>query len=140
VILIIGEGAGLGPALAAAERLRGQPHPPLVLLGCDSNEPFPFRPRPSAILVPGLPPHCIACMPLLEDWGIASRLACAAGLPGCFEGTVAELAEIWLASLGPDELCGIEVLASGPPATLTALADVAARCRVPLNQLSLANS
>ena len=99
MILIVGEGAGLGPAIAAADRLRASERPPLVLLGDGSGDPFPFRPRPSAILVPGLPPHCIACMPLLEDWGIASRLASPAGLPGCFEGTVAELAQIWLASL-----------------------------------------
>ncbi len=106
--LILGEGVGLGPAVAAAERLRCAERPPLVLLGCE--DPWPFRPRPSAILVPGLPPHCIACMPLLEDWGIASRLASPAGLPGCFEGTVAELAEIWLASLSPEERANTQIL------------------------------
>ena len=108
MILIIGDGAGLGPAIAAADRLRTCEHPPLVLLGSDDS--FAFRPRPSAILVPGLPPHCIACMPLLEDWGIASRLASPAGLPGCFEGTVAQLAEIWLASLRPEERANTQIL------------------------------
>jgi dihydroorotate dehydrogenase electron transfer subunit len=138
VILIIGEGAGLGPAVAAADRLRASGRPPLVLLG--SDDPFPFRPRPSAILVAGMPADCIACMPLLEDWGIASRLASPAGFPGCFEGTVAELAGVWLATLGPVELRDIQVLASASASSLTALAELCASRGLPFDQLSLANS
>jgi len=68
---------------------------PLVLLG--SAEGFAFRPRPSTIIVPGMPEGVIASMPMLESAGVASRLASGMGLPGCFEGSVAELASEWLA-------------------------------------------
>ena len=134
MILVIGEAVGIGPAIAAADRLRSSSSPsiPLVLLG--SAEPFPFRPRPSAIVVAGVPPDCIACMPLLEEWDIASRLASPAGLPGCFEGTVVELADLWLASLGPSELASVEILASGPASMLEAVAALAARYAVPLSR------
>ncbi len=75
-------------------------------------------------------------MPLLEDWGIASRLASPAGFPGCFEGTVAELAGVWLATAGPEALRDLEVLAAASASTLTALANLAARHGLPLNHLT----
>jgi hypothetical protein len=105
------------------------PWKPLVLLG--SNTPFPFRPRPSVIVVPGIPMGIIACMPLLEEWGIASRLASALDLPGCFEGTVTELADAWLNSLSPPDLAEVEILSCGPTSTLDATAKLARRYGVP---------
>src|ERR1700722_18226857 len=74
------------PADDTAPSARTVPLRPLVLLGSDTS--FPFRPRPSVIIVPGIPTGVIACMPLLEEWGIASRLASTLDLPGCFEGAV----------------------------------------------------
>lgn len=135
--LLIGEGAGIGAALFIAERVRelatppprsSAPHAapltepelappapwrPLVLLG-STGLPFPFRPRPSVIVVPGIPTGVIACMPLLEEWGIASRLASTLDLPGCFEGPVIALADSWLGSLSPAELAEVEIFANGP--------------------------
>jgi dihydroorotate dehydrogenase electron transfer subunit len=109
--LVIGEGAGIGPAIQLVEQARGRaPWRPLVLLGSDA--PFPFRPRPSVIVVPGIPTGVIACMPLLEEWGIASRLASTLDLPGCFEGAVTTLADVWLASLNDEELAQVEVFGS----------------------------
>ena len=70
---------------------------PLVLMG--SEVPFPFRARPSTILVDGMPEGAIACMPMLDEWGVPSRLASLAGYPGCYEGYVTDLAAAWLASL-----------------------------------------
>ena len=70
---------------------------PLVLMG--SELPFPFRARPSTILVPGMPDEAIGCMPLLDEWGVPSRLATLAGFAGCFDGYVTELARAWLRSL-----------------------------------------
>jgi dihydroorotate dehydrogenase electron transfer subunit len=106
--LIVGEGAGIGQAIHLAEQRRGPSWHPLVLLGSDA--PFPFRPRPSIIVVPGIPTGVIACMPLLEEWGIASRLASTLDLPGCFEGTATALADIWLASLSAEERAQVEVV------------------------------
>ena len=103
--LVIGEAAGIGPAIQFVERRRGMSWRPLVLLGADT--PFPFRPRPSVIVVPGIPTGVIACMPLLEEWGIASRLASTLDLPGCFEGAVGTLADVWLASLNDEELAQV---------------------------------
>jgi dihydroorotate dehydrogenase electron transfer subunit len=68
----------------------------LVLLGADTT--FSFKPRPSTILVPCIPAGVIACVPQLDEFGIASRLASPLGLPGCHDGSVIELAELWLTS------------------------------------------
>ena len=103
-------------AYAANATPTAAPWKPLVLLG--SHTPFPFRPRPSVIVVPGIPTGVIACMPLLEEWGIASRLASTADLPGCFEGTVTDLAEV-------------EILSCGPTPMLEATATLARRHNVP---------
>jgi dihydroorotate dehydrogenase electron transfer subunit len=111
-----------------AEQLRVGPKP-LVLLGSDT--PFPFRPRPSVIIVPGIPTGIIACMPLLEEWGIASRLASTADLPGCFEGTVTALADAWLSSLTPSELAEVEIFANGPAPMLDACASLARTFGIP---------
>jgi len=111
--LIIGDGAGIGAAIHLGERRLGASWRPLVLLGSDT--PFPFRPRPSVIVVPGIPTGVIACMPLLEEWGIASRLASTLDLPGCFDGPVAALADIWLRSLGAAERAEVEIFAYGVP-------------------------
>jgi dihydroorotate dehydrogenase electron transfer subunit len=133
--LLIGEGAGIGPTLFLAEQMRAKDTvpaalgTPLVLLGSDT--PFPFRPRPSVIVVPGIPTGVIACMPLLEEWGIASRLASTADLPGCFEGTVTNLADAWLSSLSPTDLAEVEIFSCGPTPMLEATSAVARRHNVP---------
>ncbi len=141
-VLLVGESAGIGPTVALAERLRGpvagRAHSgdmapsgckPLVLLG--SDEPFPFRARPSSIIVAGIPSDVIACMPLLEEWGVPCRLASPADLPGCFEGSVAALAAAWLGSLGPDELRELELFACGPATLLEQIEALAERYGVP---------
>lgn len=135
--LLIGGGVGIPPMVFLAERLRDRHDAqwkPLVLMG--SEIPFPFRTRPSQILVPGIPEGSIACMPLLDEWNIASRLASRSGFPGCFDGFVTELADAWLASLGPKELAQVEIFACGPTPMLEATAKVGRRYGVPC-QVSL---
>jgi dihydroorotate dehydrogenase electron transfer subunit len=102
---------------------------PLVLMG--SEIPFPFTVRPSARLVAGLPPGVIASMPLLEDWGIASRLASCQGWPGCFEGFVTDLARTWLTALAPASLAEVEIHACGPTPMLRAVKTLAADFDLP---------
>jgi dihydroorotate dehydrogenase electron transfer subunit len=102
---------------------------PLVLMG--SETPFPFRTRPSQIVVAGIPDGTIACMPLLDEWGVASRLASRADFPGCFDGFVTQLADEWLRALSPEGLAEVEVFACGPPPMLEATAKLARRYGLP---------
>jgi dihydroorotate dehydrogenase electron transfer subunit len=135
--LLVGGGVGIPPMVFLAERLRedtGTPWKPLVLMG--SEIPFPFRARPSTILVPGMPDGVIACMPLLDEWGIPSRLTSLAGYAGCHEGYVTELAATWLASLDRAALSEVELFACGPTPMLKAAAAVARKFGIPC-QVSL---
>ena len=134
--LLVGGGVGIPPMVFLAERLRaaGGPWKPLVLMG--SEIPFPFRPRPSTLIVPGIPDGTIACMPLLDEWGVPSRLASRSDFPGCFPGFVTQLADAWLRSLGPAELGEVEIFACGPTPMLEVTAQVARRYGVPC-QVSL---
>jgi dihydroorotate dehydrogenase electron transfer subunit len=135
--LLLGGGVGIPPMVFLAERLRETPGAqwkPLVLMG--SEVPFPFRARPSALIVPGIPAGTIACMPLLEEWGIPTRLASLADFPGCFAGFVTALADAWLSSLSAAQLAEVEVFACGPTPMLAASAQLARRFGVPC-QVSL---
>lgn len=137
-VLAIGGGVGIPPMVFLIEqllRLRGA-WKPLVLMG--SELPFPFRVRPSTILVPGIPAEAIGAMPLLEEWGVPSRLATSAGFPGCFDGYVTELARHWLSSLESAQLAELEIFACGPGPMLTATAalarDFSLPCQVSLEE------
>jgi dihydroorotate dehydrogenase electron transfer subunit len=135
--LLIGGGVGIPPMIFLADRLRARKDAdwkPLVLMG--SEIPFPFRARPSHIVVAGIPDGSIACMPLLDEWGVASRLASRADFPGCFDGFVTELADRWLKLLSPAGLAEVEIFACGPTPMLQATAKLARRFNVPC-QVSL---
>ena len=136
--LLVGGGVGIPPMVFLAESLKTRRDEaawqPLVMMGSEIE--FPFRARPSQIMVPGVPAEAIACMPLLDDWGIASRLASFGGFPGCFHGYVTDLAAHWLASLNAEALGEVEMFACGPTPMLQATARVARRFGVPC-QVSL---
>ena len=135
--LLIGGGVGIPPMIFLADVLRRRTDArwqPLVLMG--SEIPFPFRARPSTLLIPAMPAGVIAGMPLLEDWGVPSRLASLAGFPGCYEGYVTALAEVWLATLEPQALGETAIYACGPTPMLKAVAGLARRYGVPA-QVSL---
>jgi dihydroorotate dehydrogenase electron transfer subunit len=135
--LLVGGGVGIPPIVFLAESLKERNDAawqPLVLMG--SEIPFPFHTRPSTILLPGVPDGVIACMPLLDGWGVPSRLASLAGFPGCFDGYVTDLATTWLSSLDSVALAQVELFACGPTPMLQATAKVARRFGVPC-QVSL---
>ncbi len=135
--LLVGGGVGIPPMVFLAEilRLDGRADfSPLVLMG--SEIPFPFQTRPSTLLVPGMPDGVIACMPLMDDWGIPSRLASQANFPGCHDGFVTDLAHHWLNTLSPDQRVGVEMFACGPTPMLKAAAVVAREFEIPC-QVSL---
>ena len=133
--LLLGGGVGIPPMVFLAEELKADSrYRPLVMMG--SETPFPFRPRPSQIVVLGMPAAAIASMPLLEDWGIPSRLASLQGFAGCHEGYVTDLARAWLNTLGKEELAEVEIFACGPHPMLAATAALAREFDLPA-QVSL---
>jgi dihydroorotate dehydrogenase electron transfer subunit len=129
--LLIATSAGYDEIVRAAMALSTDRA--LVLFGAET---FAFRPRPSTILVPHIPAGVIACVPALEEFGIASRLASPSGLPGCFDGTVTELAEQWLNALEPETLREIHITASGDAELLTATEQLGRRFNVLTRALS----
>jgi dihydroorotate dehydrogenase electron transfer subunit len=130
--LLVGGGVGIPPMIFLAETLRARtdaPWKPFVLMG--SEVPFPFRARPSTILAPGVPDGVIAAMPMLDEWGVPSRLASLQGYPGCYQVYVTELASAWLQSLDRATLAEVEMFACGPTVMLKAAAATARRFNIP---------
>jgi dihydroorotate dehydrogenase electron transfer subunit len=135
--LLVGGGVGIPPMISLAEALKERPGDgwkPLVLMG--SEIPFPFRLRPSNIMVAGIPEGVIACMPLLEEWRVPSRLASFSDFAGCFQGYVTDLAAAWLGALDARAQKDVEMFACGPTPMLAAAAKVARRFGIPC-QVSL---
>lgn len=104
--------------------------PLLVLLGSAGS--FSFKPRPSTILVPGMLAGVIAAVPSLEEFGIASRLASATGLPGCYDGSALELAEAWLRSIEPSLQAQMNITVVGPDKLAGSAQDVGRRLGLPV--------
>lgn len=133
--LLLGGGVGMPPMIFMADEMRREHGwKPFMVLG--SEVPFPFTPRPSEIVVPGMPSGVIAAMPLAEDWGIASRLTSGSGLTGCHQGFVTDLARCWLDALGDEQRGEVEVFACGPHPMLEAVAALAREYDLPC-QVSL---
>jgi dihydroorotate dehydrogenase electron transfer subunit len=134
--LLLGGGVGIPPMIFLVEEMRKSvgAYAPLVLMG--SEVPFPFTTRPSQMLVPGMPEGTIAAMPLMDDWGIPSRLASLKGYPGCFSGYVTDLARRWLDALPPAQRDEVELFACGPHPMLEATAKLARDYDLPC-QISL---
>ena len=134
--LLIGGGVGMPPMLFLAEHILKTTRniKPFVILG--SEIPFPFKLKPSKILVPGLPDEAIAAMPLLDDWGIPSRLTSLNGYPGCYQGYVTDLARIWLDKFDTTALSEVEIFSCGPTPMMEAVSRIASEYDIPC-QVSL---
>jgi dihydroorotate dehydrogenase electron transfer subunit len=137
--LLIGGGVGIPPVIFLAEHLKDRkdaPWQPLVLMG--SEVPFPFVMQSAAAPIAGIREEISAAMPLIEEWGIGSRLASRSGFAGCFDGFVTELADAWLTTLAPEELQKVEIFACGPTPMLEAATRLARRhavaCQVSLEE------
>lgn len=105
-IVFLAQNEGLACVVHAVGRLLiGNTHRTLTAF-LEFDERPPFTPKPSQILLPGAPAEALACVPLLEDWGVASRLADPGNRPipkpGWFSGTAVKLAETWLANTGAE--------------------------------------
>ena len=133
--LLLGGGVGIPPMIFLADHLRADPrYRPLVLMG--SEVAFPFDVRSSRIPVPGIAATTDACLTLLDEWGVPSRLASLQGYPGCHSGFVPDLARAWIDSLDADARAEVAIFACGPTPMLRACAELAASCELPC-QLSL---
>ncbi|HEY0686931.1 MAG TPA: hypothetical protein VGD45_31605 [Steroidobacter sp.] len=134
--LLIGSDSGYAALVRAATDLHqaDERSPLLVLFGAESA--FSFRPRPSTILVPGMPDGVIAAIPPLEEFGIASRLASPMGLPGCYDGTVIELAEQWLQSADAGLREGMYLAVAGPDVTIAAAENLGRRLGLSVDVIS----
>ncbi len=134
--LLIGGGVGIPPMVFLADALREikGAYDPFVIMG--SEVPFPFKAQPSKLMVPGVPSEVIAAMPLMDDWGIPSRLASLQGYAGCFEGYVTDLARTWLDALSVEQRKEVAVFACGPHPMLEAVARLAREYHLPC-QVSL---
>jgi dihydroorotate dehydrogenase electron transfer subunit len=133
--LLIGGGVGMPPMVFIAQVLAGNAdYKPFAILG--SEVPFPFAPASSGLDLPGIPPQAVNGMPLLESWGVPSRLASLQGYDGCFQGYVTDLARHWLDSLDTAALQQVAVYACGPHPMLEAVARMAAAYNLPC-QVSL---
>ena len=77
-------------------------------------------------------------MPLMENLGVASRLASLAGFDGCYQGYVTELGREWLRGLDEAALREVEIFACGPTPMLKAAAalaqDFSLPCQVSLEE------
>ena len=133
--LLIGGGVGIPPMVFLADKLRGEQRwNSLAMLG--SEIPFPFDRQPSVLATPWLDSAVISAMPLLESWGVTSRLASLSEFEGCFRGYVSDLAELWLQGLNDTALAKTQLFACGPTPMLQAVAALAARYELPC-QVSL---
>ena len=136
--LLIGGGVGIPPMVFLADNIKKnhKDFKPFMIMG--SEVPFPFDARPSQFVVPGMPAGVIGAMPLMEDWGIPSRLASTQGYVGCFEGFVTDLARSWLDALEEPQRKEVEVFACGPHPMLEAVAkmayDYSLPCQVSLEE------
>lgn len=124
-LLLVAGGIGIPPLIFLAEHIKANSptSQPLVIMG--SEIPFPFTQKPSQIMLTGMPDGTIAAMPLLEDLGIASRLASLQGYSGCYDGYVTDLARHWLTSLNKDTLAEVEIFSCGPTPMLKEISKIA---------------
>ena len=133
----IGGGVGIPPVIFAADRLHADGKKAAdVTVFAGSEVRFPFALRPSGFLLPGIEGNAILGIASLEERGIPSRLASNAGLYGCHEGHVPELARVYLLALDESEQARCIILACGPHPMLHAVAGLARELNIPA-QLSL---
>lgn len=117
--VLIGGGVGIPPMIFAAERLQGRSD---CVVFAGSEVEFPFALEPAKDILPGVEGNAILAIASLQERGIASRLASGAGLYGCFEGHVPELARNYLAALDEAERQRCVLLSCGPHPMLHAVA------------------
>ncbi|WP_167632120.1 dihydroorotate dehydrogenase electron transfer subunit [Mariprofundus ferrooxydans] len=126
--VLIGGGVGIPPMIFAADQLQGKAD---CILFAGSEVEFPFALKPSTTLLPGINGNAILTIRSLEERSIPSRLASNAGLYGCYEGHVPNLARDYLQALRPDERARCALLSCGPHPMLHAVAKLGRELEIP---------
>ncbi len=138
--LLIGGGVGIPPMVYLADVMRDDDNfRPLAILG--SEIPFPFDLVESTLPfngIEGIGGDVTSTMPLLESWGVPTRLTTKQGYDGCFDGFVTDLADKWLAGQDAETIAATKIFTCGPTPMLKAVAELAARygvdCEVSLEE------
>jgi len=117
--ILIGGGVGIPPMIFAADALQGKAD---CVVFAGSEVDFPFALKPSTMLLPGVSGNAILSITSLEERGIPCRLASNAGLYGCYEGHVPNLARDYLSALTQAERARCVLLSCGPHPMLHAVA------------------
>lgn len=126
--ILIGGGVGIPPMIFCSMSLLGKA-PAVVFAGSEIE--FPFALKPSTAILPGVGGNTILGIASLEERGIASRLASNAGLYGCYEGHVPDLARDYLMALSEEERERCVLLSCGPHPMLHAVAKVGRELNIP---------
>lgn len=132
-LLLLGGGVGMPPMIAIAQSVKGNAkYRPFVILG--SEVPFPFNEIASNLGENYA--KATHAMPLLEDWGIPSRLTSLQDYQGVYQGYITDLAKVYLDKLSDKGLSQVEIFACGPHPMLKAVAKLAKEYNLPA-QVSL---
>jgi len=126
--VLIGGGVGIPPMIFAADALHGNAD---CVVFAGSEIAFPFALKPSTMLLPGVNGNAILSIASLESRGIPCRLASNAGLYGCYEGHVPDLARDYLAALSDTERARCVLLSCGPHPMLHAVAKLGREFALP---------
>lgn len=126
--VLIGGGVGIPPMVFAADHLQGKAD---AVLFAGSEVELPFALKPSQFIVPGVDGNAILGIESIEARGIPSRLASNAGLYGCYEGHVPNLARDYLLALNERERARCILLACGPHPMIHAVAKVGRELNLP---------
>ena len=137
--LLIGGGVGIPPMVFLAESIKDDDKnnwDTFCIMG--SEIPFPFEVVESKLSVKGLESSINGTHPLLETWGIPTRLASWQGYENSYKGFVTDVADRYLSQLSESELKEIEIFSCGPTPMLKAVASLAKKyeiaCQVSLEE------
>ncbi len=135
IAVLVAGGIGIAPFPFFAEWLKKRGIEPIVLLGAQTAEHLPFDPvRAEFPLLRNGKPLSYWAADEFESIGVRSAISLEEPKEGFFVGTVIQLLEAWLETQKEREQ--IALYGCGPIPMLSALAEVAARYRLPC-QVSL---
>ena len=129
ISLLIGEGYGISPLIFLADEIKKTSKQKPILF-FSSNNTFPFKYSPSKCILKDFRPDVIASADFLESMGFVSRLASEQYLPGCYNGSVTDLAEEWIKTLDLKQVEKINIYACGTKKMLKNISIIAKKYNI----------